>query len=433
MNNPHISAVKKKLLHCFSESEITAVAEELGFVIRHRAIEPVDFILSLIASLGSDGRETTLADLHRKFNEMTGLNTTYRSWVNQAKKVSLPHLILWLWVRCLETFSRKVMAFDNQSPFAGFKRILIQDGSSQAVCKALSAALPGRFSAISPAAVELHSMIDLMNDNFVRVQLTEDTRSERACLPELPPSLSAHLILIDAGYFELEYFASVKDRGGHFICRAPQQINPVIHKAVQEDGQTLNRYSGKKLKDVLSRFPKDQCVDLDVIWSQDKHRTYRLVVRWNGNKKKWVFIVTSLDRATFTLSDVLQAYRLRWQIELLFKEVKSYAGWHRFNTKSGTLVVSLILLSFIVATLKRYLAHATEELAEYEISSQKVAKSGTSLFVAVIKAMVRHSRTLPDCLRELIGFWLENAKRSDPVRANSHGRSRLGLCSLGRS
>ena len=90
-------------------------------------------------------------------------------------------------------------------------------------------------------------------------------------------------------------------------------------------------------------------MDLDVEWPSHKGRIFRLVVRWNGDKGKWVFIVTNLDRAELSISDVLQAYRLRWQIELLFKEVKSYGGWHRFNTKSITLVFSLILLSFIVA------------------------------------------------------------------------------------
>ncbi|UYM16251.1 hypothetical protein [Endozoicomonas euniceicola] len=47
-------------------------------------------------------------------------------------------------------------------------------------------AFPGRFSTVSPAAVELHTALDLLTNNLVRVQLTEDTRSERDCLPPLP-------------------------------------------------------------------------------------------------------------------------------------------------------------------------------------------------------------------------------------------------------
>ena len=114
----------------------------------------MDFILSLIDALAGDGNCDTLADLHRKFNELTGLNVSYHSWTNQAKKDALPTLVLWLWVQCLEIFSRKVMAFDEDSPFSEFEHILIQDGSSQAVYNALKEAFPGRFSTVSPAAVE---------------------------------------------------------------------------------------------------------------------------------------------------------------------------------------------------------------------------------------------------------------------------------------
>ncbi len=44
--------------------------------------------------------------------------------------------------------------------------------------------------------------MDLLNDNLVRLDLTEDTYSERACLPALPHDLSDTLMLKDAGYFE---------------------------------------------------------------------------------------------------------------------------------------------------------------------------------------------------------------------------------------
>lgn len=412
------------------------MAEQLGFTIRQRDIIPLDFILSLIAVLGGDGNSTTQADLHRKFNELTGLNVTYRSWTNQAKKDALPALILWLWIQCLEIFSRKVMAFDESSPFSEFEHILIQDGSSQAVYDALKDAFPGRFSKVSPAAVELHTTMDLLSDNLVRVQLTEDTRSERACLPPLPTSLAYVLMLMDAGYFELELFAAIDDREGSFLCKAPQSINPLILSAVREDGKNLNRYKGKNLKDVLSGFPKDLCLDLDVEWPAFKGWTFRLIVRWNDKKQKWVFIVTNLNRVEFTLCEVLQAYRLRWQIELIFKEIKSYSGWHRFNTKSATLVFSLVLMSFVVVTLKRYLAHAAqatlyESGSIEEISTHKVMKSGTHLFGNVISALMNHGKSLVSGIKALLSFWEQNAKREHQARDGCSGRTRLGLCAVG--
>ena len=113
---------------------------------------------------------TTLADLHRKFNEMAEQEITYRSWMNQVKKPALPELVLWLWMRCMARLSRKVMAFDCNSPFAEFQNIWVHDGSSQAVYKTLKEAFPGRFRKVSPAAVALHTTMDLLKDNVVRVQ-----------------------------------------------------------------------------------------------------------------------------------------------------------------------------------------------------------------------------------------------------------------------
>ena len=427
MSPSQISTIKRTLQKCFSEEELNQVAEELGFTERHRDIEPLDLILSLITCLGGDGCSKTQADLHRKFLEMTGLSTTDHSWREQVKKASFPELVFWLWVRCLEMLSRKVIRFDPKSPFARFEHVWLHDGSSQALYGALRDILPGRFKKISPAALEMHATVDLLEDNFVRVQMTEDTRSERACLPALQNSLALTLMLIDAGYFDLEYFGAVDDREGCFLCRAAKSINPIIHLCEREDGKRHKRYWGKKLKEVLSSFPKDQCMDLDVEWPQLKGRTFRLVVRWNGQRKCWVFIATNLDRETFSLRDVFLAYRLRWQIELIFKEVKSYAGWHRFNTKFATLVVSLVLVSFIVTTLKRYLAHATEADTAAEISTQKVAKSGTHLFGDVMKSLMENSRKLTGNLKSLISFWQDNAKREHPARDRRTGRSALGL------
>lgn len=131
-----------------------------------------------------------------------------------------------------------------------------------------------------------------------------------------------------------------------------------------------------------------------------------------------------MDRAGFSVSEVLQGYRLRWQIELLFKEVKSYGGWHRFTTRSVTLVFSRILLSFVVATLKQYSAHAALSDMDAEISTQKVAKSGTHLFGDMLAALMNNVESMHFCLEKLIIFRKSNSSRERLVRNNGSERSR---------
>ncbi len=432
MNLSDISAIQHNLQITFSENQLTKLAEHCGFLTRRRMILPHALVLSILTALGKDSHAETLADLHRKFNEMTGLHVSCHAWREQVYKPEFLVLMVWLFLRSLDKLVKRTLSFDPSSPFARFRHVWLHDGSSQAIIAKLKDALPGRFKTVSPAAVELHTTMDLLADNIVRVELSEDTRSERDCLPALTSDLSDTLMMIDAGYFDLEYFMAVQDREGCFLCRAPQSINPLVRKAIRSDGQNCHRYEGQKLKDVLHHFSKDGCMDLDVEWPQTKGYTFRVVVRWNGQKKKWIFVVTNLDRDSFSLQDIFLAYRLRWQIELAFKETKSYACWHRFNTACVTLVTSLILASFIVVVLKRSLAHAVEQGMDGEISTRKTAMAGTHMFGELMLGLLLKSRRHTfRALKILCEFWQENGKREHPARDKRTGRSALGLEAIG--
>ena len=432
MNPSDISPIQHNLQITLSENRITKLAEATGFLTRHRKILPYPLVISLLTALGKNSNAETLQDLCRKFNEMTGLNVSRHAWREQVIKPEFVTLLIWLFKRSLVKMTKKALSFAPESPFARFEHIWLHDGSSQAVVNRLAEILPGRFNTVSPAAIEMHATMDLLNDNLVRLDLTEDTHSERDCLPALQHDLSNTLMLKDAGYFELENFIAVGDRGGSFVCRAPQSINPVVHKAIRSDGKNCHRFEQQKLKDIVSHFPKDGCMDLDVEWPQARGWIFRLVVTWHGKKKKWVFIVTNLCRGSFSMNDVFQVYRLRWQIELFFKEIKSYACWHRFNTGCTTLVVSLILASFTVVVLKRSLAHAAEQGMNREISTRKVLMSGTHLFGDLMLALVEHSRHRAfRTIKKLLEFWQENAQREHPARDRRSGRSALGLTAVG--
>jgi hypothetical protein len=102
----------------------------------------------------------------------------------------------------MSTLTMKVLGFEAGTAFSEFRRLLIQDGSSFAIHKALAHVFPGRFNAIKPAAVELHCTLDLLQDAPITISLSPDTDSERAYLPE-PNSLKGDLLLSDRGYLDL--------------------------------------------------------------------------------------------------------------------------------------------------------------------------------------------------------------------------------------
>ena len=97
----------------------------------------------------------------------------------------------------------------------------------------------------------------------------------------------------------------------------------------------------------------------------------RLLVTWNETEERPRYLVTNLPRADFSLEQVCDAYRLRWQVELMFKEWKSYANLHAFGTQKASIAEGLIWAALCAAIMKRFLAHAAQRLHGVDISTRK--------------------------------------------------------------
>ena len=77
-----------------------------------------------------------------------------------------------------------------------------------------------------------------------------------------------------------------------------------------------------------------------------------------AKKKYHLRLITSLCPREFGPSTVASLYRLRWQIELFFKECKSFTRLKKFQTKNPHIVEGLIWASMIGILLRRFLLHS---------------------------------------------------------------------------
>jgi len=71
-----------------------------------------------------------------------------------------------------------------------------------------------------------------------------------------------------------------------------------------------------------------------VEWDRPGGRTLplRMILIWHRHKQEYTILVTNVPRRVLTAHQVAEVYRLRRQIELLFKEWKSYANLHEFSS-----------------------------------------------------------------------------------------------------
>jgi len=427
MDHGQLNMVADKFQWVFSESLLNACGKEEKFCRRQRIITPFRLGLALTATCASQAVET-IADFHCGFNALWGTTITYKAFYNQVAKLHFADFARTMTSRLIGEMTLKVLGFEKGRAFAEFRHIVLQDGSSFAIHDGLREVFPGRFKVVKPAAVELHTTMDLLCDAPTTVVLTPDTTNEQAFLPE-PASLKDSLLLADRGYVDLHYLRRVQDEGGFFLIRAKAGMNPQVLEAFREDGKRLRPLRNKSLQTIHPKLPKRQRVDLAVQWPMDgRPLCLRLIISWNPKTQSFCYLLTNLSPRRYPLDTICRAYKWRWQVELLFKEWKSYANLHAFDTENPAIVEGLIWTAIAAAALKRFLAHMTQLLVEVPMSTRKVAMCAMHVLGDVVEALKSGDVAgLYTALEAAITYLACHARRAHPERDRQTGRSQLGL------
>lgn len=431
VTTPSVKSIANRLRRVFHEDVVDAAARDTGFMTRKRSITPLALIVACLSSLAT-GETHWLADIQRTLNTMLDTSVQYKPFHKQLSKDAFPEFVRELLSQALGQLVLPVLESIPNESLDRFEDIVIQDGSSMALIDSLAHAWPGRFKKVSPAAVELHVTMSLSQNGAISVVMAPDKQAERQFCPSAQELLN-RLFLADRGYESREMMRSIHDHGGSFIIRGKKNIRPTIVRALDKHGRPIRRLEGERLRwEVL----RDGDVDLDIEWGTGVDSYARRIVvfatRDPRNRISYTYLHTNLPREDFSASQVGQLYRLRWQIELLFKECKSYGSLHRFDTSKSPIAEGLIWASLLGATLQRFVAHASARTLGIDLSTQRVAASARLYLTGILQALL-DQRSLCTALRAAYLFMRDNARRAHPKRDRAKGRLSSGLRLVGES
>jgi hypothetical protein len=420
-------SIANSLKAVLGEKKVEKEARSTGFLRRKRVLLPYALILAMITTLGQ-GKAQWLADILRAYNDLTKGQLRYKPFHNQLSKSTFAEWMRRILEIALSELTFQVLEPVPESKLGMFKDIRLHDGSSFAIKASLKNSYPGRFRKNSPAAIELHVTMSGYENAPDTITLAPDKEAEKHFRPD-PDSLKGCLFLGDRAYQDMLYFIEIRQQDGYYIVRGTRNIRPIISKAWDERGRRLRKLEGKVINS--RRLPRHN-VDLEIEWKKGNDIYQgRLVVFYKPgrrNKKDYTYLHTNLDRSDFSIEDVGNLYRFRWQIELLFKEWKSDANLHRFDTGKEPIAEGLIWASILASVLKRTITHAAELSANVELSTQRVARSAQIYLRDIVKALMYPSiRKLLTCILEVFDFLSVNARRAHPKRDRIKGRLRAGL------
>lgn len=210
----------------------------------------------------------------------------------------------------------------------------------------------------------LHAMLDPARQRFVDLELTDATGAEGF---DRFPVLPGEIRIGDRGYISCGGLRHVRDGGGDFLIRAGWNA----FRLRQADGTPFDlmatlRQAGDRLDHWIAIADPKHAAPLKVrlvaarkspAAAERDRRNLRQNAKRRGRTPDarsleaagWIILITSLDGVA--ADDILALYRLRWQIELAFKRLKSLAGLDRLPARGAPLARAWIAAKLIIATL----------------------------------------------------------------------------------
>jgi len=155
-----VDAYAQRLLDVLGEDQVMAIARRSRWLRRARKVMPLMMVVAVLSTLGSGGAKW-LADILRTFRKFTGVQLQYKPFHKQLAKAAFAEMFRMLLEATVQRMTQPVLHAVSPK-LSAFRDIILHDGSSFALKDDLKATWPGRFTKISPAAVELHVTMSLL-------------------------------------------------------------------------------------------------------------------------------------------------------------------------------------------------------------------------------------------------------------------------------
>lgn len=210
----------------------------------------------------------------------------------------------------------------------------------------------------------VHALFDSATGSLIGVEITDASVGESAAHHRLG---AESLSMDDRGYCNAKNFHTHAARGSRFLTRC----NPPAIRLCDRNGKILRVSQLEHL--VRADAPMDMPVRIPARVKEAKgpdwheHRKVRFVdARLIGVRtpKGVLWLLTDMPAETLPAKAAGELYRRRWQIELLFKRLKSLAGLDRLKSRGPT-AIAWICGKLLLAALAQRAVTPFESDAEY--------------------------------------------------------------------
>jgi hypothetical protein len=417
----------------FSDQTVEVTARETKFVRRKSEITGLNFLKAVVLGF-LEKADSSLNEIAQSFLDL-GVEVTPQGIDERINAFSVAFLRA-IFAQVLELFKNKC-----RLPLAvlqQFSAINLVDSSTKSLPDNMADEYPGCGRVGAQAALKIQLVFDFLHGNLNQVALETGKDPDQGYRAYLQVVAGGSLTLVDLGYFCLDAFRAIANKSAYFLSRYfyPTVLLDRFGKRI--DLETLLRKqtgNGRELQVKLGCRAQHQIPCRLIILRNPEAVTEKRRRRAKEHAKKrgtplsqtylfllgWTLFVTNVPETMMSLKQVYDFYRIRWQIELIFKLWKSYCGlnqiltWRkeRVLTELYAKMIAIVIVHFLLAPLRI----PDEVWAEREVSNVRF-KQVLARFARSFKLCLAHAlalaKTLDEFMRHVERFSLKQKRRQQP-------------------
>lgn len=365
----------------FSVDRINSIARDTGFMKRFRKLDGYHFLMLLLSL--PDGMRSSLCQMNTRLRAM-GIEMSIESLNERFNEAS----VIFLQSLFEELLSVKLQ-LNKYKYLSQFDGIYLQDSTAFQLPDNLEYLYQGYGGGATRSAIKLDLTFNYQNNDQVEIKICSGTSVDiNQTMKEYKPG---SLILRDMGYFKIDELQRMHESTALYITRLRSDIKVFEHidstapidllkKARNmkvHEIKTMTVYIGKKkiaTRLVFKKLSKSEADSIRVKLKTDKVNKKKNLTERRLDLCQIRPFLTNLPQELITDKQVMELYRLRWQIELIFKswksifrldKVKGMKG-HRFQTTLFANLIRILLnfkiLGWAKANIHRYEGKEISEL-----------------------------------------------------------------------
>lgn len=279
-------------------------------------------------------------------------------------------------------FSQAMRVFINRLPLPltvlhQFSQVNLIDSSLIPLPEAMASEYPGCGRRAASASLKLRLVFDFLYGNLQQFILAPGREPDQGFSAYLEQVQAGSLNLMDLGHFNLANFKQIGQAQAYFLSRyhvhtclltADEQVLDLV--------SWLQRHCPNQLDQWLRLSPLKQyrlpvrlvAFRLKQELAEQRRRRAKADAQRRGQTVSprtlalldYSIYVTNVPETMLSTSQIALLYRVRWQIELIFKLWKSYCGLRQFAplrrerilTELYARLIGLVLTHFLMAPLR---------------------------------------------------------------------------------